>query len=142
MIFSRINLSLTRYKILNSAKILENPCFDTLSKIYSEYCRHKNFESVMPFFAEHCFGENKEIIGYFDQDNLVAFSLILKYPSQKSIAAEQFAWDYQNLSLRLGIQSLQHECEFYKRQGYQYFYLGEHCKYKSELHGYEILGPL
>jgi hypothetical protein len=66
----------------------------------------------MPFFAEHCFGENKEIIGYFDQDKLVAFSLILKYPSQKSIAAEQFAWDYQNLSLRLGIQSLQHECEF------------------------------
>jgi hypothetical protein len=142
MIFSRINLSLTKYQIFNNARVLKNPCYHTLLNIYVDYCRYKNFESVIPFFIEDYSGENKEIIGYFDQDKLVAFSLILKYPSQNSVTAEQFAWDYQNPRLRLGIKSLQHECEFYKSQGYQYLYLGEHSKYKSDLIGYEILGPV
>ena len=95
----------------------------------------------MPFFKEQYQQINSEIIGYYSKDILVAYSLILKYPSQKSVMAEQFAWDYKEPSLRLGINSLYHECEFYKTQGYEFMYLGEHSDYKSEVEGYELLGP-
>jgi hypothetical protein len=50
--------------------------------------------------------------------------------------------DYNNPELKLGYESLKHECTVYKTLGYQYLYLGEAVTYKSKLQGYEVLGNL
>jgi hypothetical protein len=141
MIFSRIRLEFTDYQLLDTAQVIDKPDYDQLELIYKNYCRYKKFDSVMPFFKEQYQQSNSEIIGYYQEGTLVAYSLILKYPSQHSVMSEQFAWDYQEPQLRLGIRSIEHECQFYKQQGYKFVYLGEHSEYKSTFTGYELLGP-
>jgi len=140
LLYGRINLSLTNYKILDNFKILPNPDYDQLKEIYYCYCHYKKFKSIMPFFSEHYQMPNREIIGYYDNNKLVAYSLILKYPSNQSVLADQFAWNYENPKLRLGVRSLENECRIYKDLGYHYMYLGEHSEYKSKLLGYELVG--
>ena len=54
----------------------------------------------------------------------------------------QFAWDYANPKLRLGIESLKNECAVYKARGFNYLYLGLADEYKSQLDGFELLGRL
>ena len=95
----------------------------------------------MPIFASEYTDHSNDVIGYYDYyDNLIAFSLIRRYDS---INAEciQFAWDYAQPKLRLGIESLKHECAIYKDRGFRYLYLGEADEYKSEIQGFETMGP-
>lgn len=81
------------------------------------------------------------MIGYYDKnDSLIAFSLIRRYDSHDAECI-QFAWDYKDPKLRLGIASLKHECALYKDRGFQYLYLGEADEYKSEIDGFETMGP-
>ena len=61
---------------------------------------------------------------------------------KENIVIDHHAWDYSNPKLRIGLRSLQNECAFYKSQGYKYLYLGLADDYKSQLEGYEILGPI
>jgi hypothetical protein len=72
---------------------------------------------------------------------LVAFSLIRVY-DKDSVEALQFAWDYAEPKLRLGVESLKNECALYKARGFSYLYLGFADDYKSQLDGFEILGTL
>jgi hypothetical protein len=95
----------------------------------------------MPIFDSEYTDMSNDIIGYYDQDNLVAFSIVRKY-DQDNVEALQFAWNYHNPKLRLGIKSLEHECALYKKLGYQYLYLGGADEYKSKIAGFEILGPV
>lgn len=95
----------------------------------------------MPLFKEQFEMPNADIIGYYDNEKLVAYSLILKFPHSKSVMAERFVWDYETPKLRLGMRSLEHECSWYKDQGYEYLYLGEYTEYKSDIDGFELLGP-
>lgn len=95
----------------------------------------------MPLFREQFQMLNNDTIGYYDEDRLVAFSLILQYPESKSVVAERFVWDYANPKLRLGVKSLENECALYKQLGYDYLYLGEYMEYKADMQGFEILGP-
>lgn len=138
-IFGRIILEKTNYTTLSSAKMLVDPNYEELEHIYLQYCKYKKFKSFLPFFVESYQTNNRDIIGYYDRDTLVAYSLLLKYPSRNSVMAEQFAWNYKNPKLRLGIKSLEHECETYRRLGYKYLYLGEHQDYKSSFLGYELV---
>jgi hypothetical protein len=138
--FCRINLSCTNYSTLESVKILVQPDYNLLKNIYQEYCKYKKFTSIMPFLKEEYQGNNKEILGYYDKELLVAYSLIVKCPSEKSVLSDQFAWNYHRPKLRLGIRSIEHECAFYKNLGYEYLYLGNHAEYKSKFQGYELLG--
>ena len=94
----------------------------------------------MPVFYEDF--RDCEIFGYYDQGKLVAWSLIIEYPSQLSVSADQFAWDYANPKLHLGIASLRNECAYYKQQGYEYLYLDGADDYKRQIDGFEILGPV
>ena len=112
-----------------------------LKEIYHTYCLYKKFESVMPLFEGMILDKYTDVIGYYPDNTLVAFSIIKRY-DRENAEALQFAWDYANPSLRLGIESLKHECSHYKRQGYKYLYLGLADDYKSLLDGYEILGPI
>lgn len=141
MIYARINLNNTNYSILqNDWQIVVNPDIAALNKIYDTYCRYKRFKSYMPIFDSEYSDTKSEIIGYYENKILVAFSLIKKHDSA-NVEAVQFAWTYTNPKLRLGITSLKHECAYYKQQGYQFLYLGEADEYKSQIDGYEILGP-
>lgn len=141
MIYARINLSLTNYSTSSlDWRYLLNPDINQLNYIYQQYCIYKKFKSVMPIFDSEYTDPQNDIIGYFDNDNLVAFSLLRRYDAD-NVEAIQFAWTYANPQLRLGIQSLRHECALYKKLGYQYLYLGEADEYKSQIDGFEILGP-
>ena len=139
--YCRIHLSKTQYTQLDEWKFITNPNFKQLDSIYTKYCKHKQFESVMPIFKEQFEMLNTDLIGYYDKDQLVAYSLMLKYESDKSVVADRFVWDYANPKLRFGIRSLEHECALYKTLGYEYLYLGEYVEYKSSIDGFELLGP-
>ena len=138
MKYSRIKLSETTYSpMLCNWAILHFPDINQLNSIYAKYCAYKQFDSVMPIFDSQY--DECSIIGYYDNAELVAFSLIKEY-NKKNVECVQFAWDYANPKLRLGIRSLEHECALYRSAGYDYMYLGSADEYKSKFQGYEVLG--
>lgn len=143
MSYGRINLENTFYQQLpeSQAHKIYSPDTNQLQEIYKQYCRHKKFRSVMPIFESEFHDINNDIIGYYHDDKLVAFSLIKIYDSE-NVEAVQFAWDYYNPKLRLGIESLKNECAYYKEHGYKYLYLGGADEYKTKIDGFEILGPI
>ena len=141
--YARINLDKTNYiedDIDIDARLLRSPDTNELEKIYDTYVKYKKFSSVMPLFAEEYLYPQAEVFGYYDNNVLVAFSLMFRYNS-KNVAALQFAWDYKNPKLRLGINSLKYECAYYKELGYDYIYLGDADAYKQHFAGFEVLGP-
>ena len=91
-------------------------------------------------FYEDVVSPYTEILGYYHNTKLVAFSLIYLYTSSRSVLAEQFAWDYCMPELKLGYRSLKSECARYKRLGYEYMYIGEYAPYKQQIDGFEIVG--
>lgn len=152
MKFCRIDLSVVEYESLNPlsayAEELKNSerykCMDDILRIYSEYCKYKQFESVMPLFPSQITDCNSDVIAYYADKSkscMIGWSLIKRHDSY-SAEAIQFAWDYKDPSLSLGIESLKFECSFYRRNGFKYLYLGQVADYKSHLLGYEVIGPL
>lgn len=113
-----------------------------LQDIYKEYCNYKQFESVMPLFDTQFTDIKNDVYGYIDANaQLVAFSIVRRH-SDTDAESLQFAWNYKQPELRLGIRSLEHECAMYKSQGFKYLYLGQEAEYKSRFNGYEIMGKL
>lgn len=141
MIYARIDLTKTDYTKLNSFEFLQPVPVEKLQSIYKQYCSFKNFKSVMPIFESEFTDLKNDVIGYYDNNQLVAFSLLRRYDNQ-NVEAIQFAWNYENKSLRLGIESLKSECAVYKELGFKYLYLGGADEYKKKIDGFEILGPL
>lgn len=139
--YCRIDLSKTNYIIKTNYEFFDDPPADKLIKIYEQYCTYKKFESFWPLFPEQFAHQHHDVIGYYDDDNLVAFSLVYRF-NDKNAECFQFAWDYQNPKLRLGFESLKTECAVYKAMGFDYYYLGEYDQYKEQFDGFEILGPL
>lgn len=95
----------------------------------------------MPIFDSEFLDDKNDVIGYYSSDSLIAFSILRKH-SSKDVEALQFAWNYKQPKLRLGINSLKHECAFYKSLNYTNLYLGEVYEYKKKFKGYEELGLL
>jgi len=145
MKFCRINLSKTNYSTLQFGHYMTMPereaSMNVLQDIYRKYCEYKQFTSVMPLFQGLIFDKYTDVIAYYPDDKLSAFSLTKRY-DRENAESLQFAWDYVKPDLRLGIASLQHECAYYKSQGFKYLYLGVADDYKSQIDGYEILGPI
>ena len=54
----------------------------------------------------------------------------------------QFAWDYENPKLKLGFKSLRNEIAVYRDPGYKTMTIDEDMKYKSEVQGYKLFGPM
>lgn len=140
MIYTRVDLEKTNYKLLSNFQVLSKPDPEVLEDIYNQYCIYKKFESVMPIFPEEYTDSKNDVIGYYNGGRLVAFSLTRKY-NDKNVEAIQFAWDYKTPLLRLGIESLKNECAYYKSLGFKYYYLGEAMEYKKKIDGFEILPP-
>lgn len=142
MLYARINLQNTNYSIMPTNWILiKNPNIEELNNIYKKYCQYKKFQSVMPIFPSEYTNVDNDIIGYYDNGEIVAFSILRKYDNS-NVEAVQFAWTYNNPKLRLGIKSLEHECALYKSLDFNFLYLGEANEYKSKISGFEILGGL
>lgn len=144
MLYARINLEKTNYQ-LNCVdwKFIDNPDINKLNSIYYQYCKYKKFKSVVPIFDSEYLDPNMDLIGYYSEEKLVAFSLIKRYfQDQENVEAYQFAWDYKNPELKLGFKTLENECALYKNLGYKWLYLGGADEYKSKFDGFEILGPV
>jgi len=139
--FARIDLSKTNYDITVKWQYLLEPDIPALNMIYRDYCIYKHFASVMPIFDSRYTDPATDVIGYYDQERLVAFSLIRRYDDHNALC-DQFAWNYHKPKLRLGIESLQTECAIYKARGFKYLYLEQAHLYKADMAGFEILGPL
>jgi hypothetical protein len=120
---------------------LATPDITALNKIYKTYCTHKQFASVMPIFDSRYTDPMTDVLGYYDDDQLVAFSLIRRY-DQHNALCDQFAWTYHKPRLRLGIETMKTECAMYKARGFRYLYLEQAHLYKAQIDGFEILGPL
>ena len=139
--YARINLTKTTYLASVTWQYLRNPDIAELNDIYRTYCIYRHFGSVMPIFDSRYTDPMTDVIGYYDQDKLVAFSLIRRYDDHNALC-DQFAWNYNNPRLRLGIETMKTECAIYRERGFQYLYLEQAHLYKSEIQGFEILGPL
>lgn len=140
MKFCRINLSQTNYQ--------EYPCDisvgyrDYFHSIYEAYCKHRQFSSVMPLFPEDFSQRGATVFTFYNKDEPVAWSLTRGLKDGINAESIQFAWNYADPELRLGIRSLEHECAYYKGLGYRYLYLGQVADYKTQFDGYEELGPV
>jgi hypothetical protein len=139
--FARINLGQTDYTPSVKWQYLRDPDIPKLNQIYRDYCKYKHFASVMPIFDSRYTDSMTDVIGYYDNEKLVAFSLIRRYDNHNALC-DQFAWNYHNPRLRLGIETLQTECAIYKARGFQYLYLEQAHLYKQSMAGFELLGPL
>jgi len=139
--FARINLSQTNYTATVNCRILTEPDIPVLNEIYRSYCTYKKFTSVMPIFDSRYTDPMTDVMGYYDEGDLVAFSLIKRY-DQHNALCDQFAWTYHKPRLRMGIETMKTECAVYKARGFRYLYLEQAHLYKSEIDGFEILGPL
>ena len=141
MIFSRINLNDTNYQPSVTWAFLNAIDPQRLNDIFVAYCRYKNFTSVKPIFESEYTDPSNDVIGYYHNAKLVAFSIIHRFDYENAECI-QFAWNYEEPKLRLGIESLKTECAIYKERGFKYLYLGLAHDYKREIDGYEELGPL
>ena len=139
--FARIDLSKTNYSIDVEWMYITRPDISALNAIYRDYCVYKKFSSVMPIFNSRYTDPMTDVIGYYDHARLVAFSLIRRYDEHNALC-DQFAWTYHNPKLRMGIETMKTECAIYKARGFRYLYLEQAHLYKSEIDGFEILGPL
>lgn len=139
--YARIRLQETTYQPEVEWHYINSVDIDELNRIYRRYCDYKRFASVMPIFDAQYLDPETDVIGYTDQGKLVAFSLIKRFDS-KNAQAMQFAWTYHRPKLRLGISSLRTECAIYRDRGFEFLYLDQADNYKSEIQGFEILGPL
>ena len=139
--FARIDLSKTNYSIDVEWMYITRPDISALNAIYRDYCVYKKFSSVMPIFNSRYTDPMTDVIGYYDHARLVAFSLIRRYDEHNALC-DQFAWTYHNPKLRMGIETMKTECAIYKARGFRYLYMEQAHLYKSEIDGFEILGPL
>ena len=139
--FARVDLAQNTDRELVKWAYLTDPDISVLNDIYRTYCIYKHFASVMPIFDSQYTDPMTDVLGYYDDNNLVAFSLIKRYDNKNALCA-QFAWNYRNPKLRLGIQSLRTECAIYRERGFRYLYLDQAHLYKQGITGFEILGPI
>jgi hypothetical protein len=139
--YARINLEQTTYQPSVNWEYLREPNIPVLQDIYRTYCIYKHFASVMPLFDSQFTDPATDVIGYYEQDQLVAFSLMKRYDT-KNVLASQFAWTYHSPSTRLGIESLKTECAIYRDRGFKFLYLDQAHLYKQGLDGFELLGPI
>jgi hypothetical protein len=139
--FARIDLSKTTYQPTVDWEYLREPNIALLQDIYRTYCIYKHFASVMPMFHSRYTDPMTDVIGYFDQGCMVAFSLIKRFDEHNALC-DQFAWTYHDPKSRLGVETMKTECAIYKARGFDYLYLEQAHLYKKEIDGFEILGPM
>ena len=133
-----IRLQETNYQEYQTIVFLVVLLLRSVWKYTKNIFEYKNLKDTVPIFREEFELPHTDIIGYYDGNELAAFTLAYKFKSVNSVWADQFAWNYKNKKLSLGHVANKSEIALYKKLGYDYFYLGESSDYKSKLQGYEI----
>ena len=78
--YGRIRLADTNYTDTGTAwSWLRDPDIAQLNQIYRQYCQYKQFDSVMPIFDSEYTDPRNDVIGYWDQGDLVAFSIVRRF---------------------------------------------------------------
>ena len=126
--------SITDFKIFAS---YDQPPIDKLMDIYDAYVKHHKWSSVWPIYPEEFTAKHNDLIGYYDENRLVAWSIMYRV-SKHAVECEQFAWDYAKPKLKLGINSMKTECAIYKDLGYKIIILGEAHQYKKQIDGFSL----
>jgi hypothetical protein len=140
--YGRIQLKDTNYSSTGVAwNYIREPNIGELNNIYRQYCQYRQFDSVMPIFDSEYTDPRNDVIGYWDQGALVAFSIVRRF-DDKNAQCIQFAWTYHRPRMRLGIASLKTECAIYRDLGFEYLYLDQAHAYKQQFQGFELLGPM
>lgn len=113
---------------------------DEYNKIFDIYLAKKGFDkehSVEKLFSLE--PEKKVMLEVYDYDELVAFSVIRLDPIPVSL---QFAWNYHNPKLSLGIHCQYFELEYLRNEGYSHSYVcpgyEDTCIWKSRFPGFEF----
>lgn len=143
MKYARVNLVETNYSTIKEVNRINHPTANDiikLNKIYLTYCKYKKFKSFLPMFDSEYTSDETDVLGYYANGELVAFSVLRIYDND-NVEAIQFAWDYADPKLHLGIVSLRNECAMYKALGFKYLWLGGADEYKKQIDGFELLGP-
>ena len=83
--YCRIRLKDTNYQEYSNYRILGSSSFDKCLEIYREYVTYKKFDDVVPIFQEEFELPHSDIIGYYDGNDLVAFTLAYKFKSVNSM---------------------------------------------------------
>ena len=139
--FGRIDLQETHYVSDLDWRLLRPVPVNDVQRVYRDYCLHKHFQSVMPLVPGRLTDPNTELIGYYDRDQLVAWSMYRVWDDE-NLLSDHFAWDYRNPRLRLGIRSLENECAIYRDRGYRWMYFEAVEPYMLDIQGFEILGSV
>ena len=141
MTYCYINLADTDYTAETNHKILSQDeryaKTNQMLAIYQQYADYKKFKSVWPIYQEEFVAEHNDIIAYYDNNDLVAWSMMYRI-NNRAVEALQFAWDYRNPKLKLGIASMKTECAIYKELGYELIILGEAHEYKKQIDGFTV----
>ncbi|MEY3310892.1 MAG: hypothetical protein RL348_220, partial [Bacteroidota bacterium] len=74
MKYARVNLAKTNYSLLPTYRLIKYPDIELLNSIFQKYCDYKKFESVVPIFENQYRDVNTDIFGYYDKEELVAFT--------------------------------------------------------------------
>ena len=82
--FCRIRLKDTNYQEYHNYRFLDSSSYERCLRIYKEYVDYKGFEDVVPIFREEFELPHTDIIGYYDGNELVAFTLAYKFKSVNS----------------------------------------------------------
>lgn len=140
--YGYIALQETKYKPILDYEILtdiKDPAW--LIDIYHAYCKHKQWDSVLPMFAGEFMDPRIECVTYKHEGKVVAWTMIRKL-DETVIDNMQFCWDYADPKLKLGYKSVRTECAIYRDRGFTEMLIDTEMYYKTELQGYNVYGPV
>ena len=141
MTFGCIDLTATAYIASLNYYMLNPVPIDQLQKVYRDYCKHKNFHSVMPMVPGRFLVPGTEVFGYYGEHGLQAWSMYRIWDYQ-SVVCDHHAWDYRVPQLRLGRTSLENECAVYRDRGFKFMYFESVESYMYSMQGFKTLGPI
>ena len=98
--YCRIRLKDTNYQEYHNYRILGSSSFERCLEIYKDYIKYKKFKDTVPIFREEFEIPHSDIIGYYDGNDLVAFTVAYKFKRVNSVWADQFACNNKNKKIK------------------------------------------
>ena len=139
--FGRVDLAATSYCVSMDWRLLNPVPMDEVMQVYHEYCHYRHFQSVIPIIPGRFSIPGTEVIGYHEQDKLIAWSMYRIW-DQENIVIDQHAWDYSKPEQKIGLRSLHNECALYRGRGFRWMYFESVEPYMLDIEGFEILGEI
>ena len=116
-----------------------NPWQKECDEVFKKYCDYRGYDDHHDAgLIDKEYGD-KDYFVYWHDDKIVAYTSLTRY--DWSVEAGEFAWDYENPKLGLGVFAQNFECMKYQELDYKYYYSSyayeKVCEYKSFYNGFE-----